>query len=64
VWQITDDTGSAASDTHDQVHATGGQLGVTFVPWMMALNFHGFYEFDAQSRFQGGSFGVNIARKF
>jgi hypothetical protein len=35
-WQVTDDTGSAAKnpDVHDQVHAVGGQLGLTYVPWL------------------------------
>jgi hypothetical protein len=34
-WQITDDSGSDASNpnVHDQVHAVGGQLGLTYVPW-------------------------------
>lgn len=65
-WQITDDTGSAAKNpgVHDQVHAVGGQLGVTYVPWMLSVNFHGFSEFAAQDRFQGSSFGLNIAKKF
>lgn len=63
-WQISDDSGSAASNTRDQVHAVGGQLGLTYVPWMTSLNFRGFYEYNAQSRFQGGSFGVNLAKHF
>ena len=63
-WQITDDSGSAANNTRDQVHAVGGQLGVTYAPWMVSLNFHGFYEYVAQDRFQGESFGVNVGMKF
>ena len=65
-WQITDDTGSAARNpgVHDEVHAVGGQLGLTYVPWLLSVNFHGFYEFSAQDRFQGASFGLNIAKKF
>ncbi len=63
-WQITEDTGSAANSTRDQVHAVGGQLGLTYVPWMVSLNLHGFYEFAAKDRFQGSSFGVNIGKKF
>jgi hypothetical protein len=31
---------------------------------MLSVNFHGFYEFAAQDRFQGQSFGVSIAKKF
>ena len=63
-WQITHDTGSAATSTLDQVHAVGGQLGLTYVPWMLSVNLHGFYEYAAEDRFQGGSFGVSIAKKF
>jgi len=63
-WQITHDSGSVATDTLDQIHAVGGQLGLTYIPWILSVNVHGFYEYDAQDRFQGGSFGVNIAKKF
>lgn len=48
----------------DQVHAVGGQFGLTYIPWVLSVNVHGFYEYEAQDRFQGGSFGVNIAKKF
>jgi len=65
-WQITDDTGSAAKNpgVHDQVHAVGGQVGLTYVPWMLSVNFHGFYEFSAMDRFLGQSFGLNISKMF
>jgi hypothetical protein len=64
-WQITDDTGSdASSDTHDQVHAVGAQLGLIVVPWNGALNFHYFHEFDSEDRFQGDVFGLNLALKW
>jgi hypothetical protein len=63
-WQITDDSGSAATTTRDQVHAVGGQLGLTYVPWMASLTAHGFYEYDAENRFQGESFGLNLAKRF
>ena len=65
-WQITDDTGSAAANpaVKDEVHAVGGQIGLTHVPWNTTLNFHYFYEFSAQDRFQGQSIGLNIAKKF
>ena len=48
----------------DQVHAIGGQIGLTYVPWNGALNFHYFYEFAAKDRFQGQSIGLNFAIKF
>jgi hypothetical protein len=63
-WQITEDSGSAASNVKDQVHAVGGQLGVIYAPWMLSVNTHYFYEFAAQDRFQGQSFGISIAKKF
>lgn len=64
MWQITDDTGRAATSTRDRVHAVGGQLGLTCVPWALSLNVHGFYEFAAQARLQGASVGINIAKRF
>jgi hypothetical protein len=65
-WQISDDRGSDArnGDVHDQVHGVGGQLGLTYLPWQAVLNFHAFYEFSAQDRFQGQAFGFSLAKKF
>ena len=64
-FQTTADHGNDASNAdRDQVHAIGGQLGLTYVPWVLALNLHGFYEYLAKDRFQGGSFGINLAKKF
>lgn len=65
-WQTTDDSGSDARnpDVHDEVHAVGGQLGLTYVPWLLCMNFHGFYEVAAEDRFQGASFGLSISKKF
>ncbi|HEU4430983.1 MAG TPA: transporter [Myxococcota bacterium] len=65
-WQVTDDSGSAAasSTVRDSVHAVGGQVGLNYVPWVAALAFHYFYEFDSEDRFQGQSIGLNFAIKF
>jgi hypothetical protein len=65
-WQISDDTGSDArnGEVHDYVHAVGGQLGLTYLPWQAALNFHAFYEFSAQDRFQGQAFNISLVKKF
>ena len=63
-WQVTQDSGSAANNTKDQVHGVGGQIGLTYVPWSLALNFHAFYEYAAEDRFQGQSYGISIAKKF
>jgi hypothetical protein len=65
-WQVTDDKGSDAKNTgaHDEVHAVGCQIGLTYVPWMLSINFRYLNEFAARDRFQGQSFGLNIAKKF
>jgi hypothetical protein len=62
-WQLSDDSGSDADGTRDPVHAIGGRLGVTHLPWGAALNLHGFYEYAARNRFQGGSFGASLVKK-
>ncbi len=64
-WQVTHDTGSDAATPNvlDQVHAAGGQLGFTYVPWSVALNFHAFREFAAADRFQGSVFALSLAKK-
>jgi len=28
------------------------------------VNFHGFYEYAAENRFEGVSFGINLIKKF
>jgi hypothetical protein len=64
-WQISDDDGSDAIDPHrDITYAAGGQLGVTYLPWFLAVNFHGFDEYETRNRFQGYSLGLSIAKKF
>jgi hypothetical protein len=64
-WQITDTTGGAAAGgSRSRVHAVGGQLGLTYVPWDAFLTVHGFYEYAASSRFQGASIGINLGIKF
>ena len=65
-WQVTDDTGNAArnASVHDQVHGVGGQIGLTYVPWNAALNFHAFHEYSAIDRLQGTAFDLSLAIKF
>jgi hypothetical protein len=64
-WQITDDAGrDASNNVHDQVHAVGGQIGLTYVPWTLVFNFHGLHEFSSDDRFQGETFVVSAAKKF
>ncbi len=65
-WQVTRDEGSDASPggVRDQVHAVGGQLGLTYVPWTVALNAHYAYEFHSENRFQGHAAGISLAIGF
>lgn len=65
-WQVSHDSGEDAAQPNvlGQVHAAGGQLGITHVPWGVLLNFHAFQEFAAEDRFRGTVFGLNIAKKF
>jgi len=46
------------------VYAAGGQIGLTYVSWHLATNFHGFYEYSSRDRFQGTILGLSIAKKF
>jgi hypothetical protein len=65
-YQITDSTGGNAlmANAKSVVHAAGGQIGLTYVPWNAFLTFHSFYEYSAASRFQGASIGLNLGIKF
>jgi hypothetical protein len=65
-WQVTDDGGKDVQNpsVHDQVHAVGAQVGLTYVPWAAVLNFHWFYEYAATDRFAGEVFGLSLGKKF
>jgi hypothetical protein len=65
-WQISDDSGGIApsDNSRARVHAAGGQLGLTYVPWNAALNFHAFYEYSATARLQGTAYGLSLVVKF
>jgi hypothetical protein len=65
-WQISETTGSLVQSpsSRTQVGGIGGQLGLTYVPWNLILNFRGFYEYYADERVQGASFGINLVKKF
>jgi hypothetical protein len=60
------DSGSAATNptVHEQVHAVGGQVGLVYVPWSAALEFHAFDEFSATARLQGAAYGITAYIKF
>ena len=65
-WQVSDTTGSLTTSpgSRTRVGAIGGQLGLTYVPWNLILNFRGFYEYYADARVQGASFSINLLKKF
>jgi hypothetical protein len=64
-WQVTADSGDdRTSSALDQVHAVGPQVGLTYVPWGLLVNFHWLYEYAAKDRFQGQVLGLNVAKKF
>jgi hypothetical protein len=65
-WQISDTTGSLVQSPSSRttVGAIGGQIGLTYVPWMLVLNFRGMYEYTSEERSQGSSFSINLAKKF
>jgi len=65
-WQITDDSGSAATapTVRQQVNAAGGQIGLVYIPWNASLEFHAFDEFSATARLQGIAYGVSLSVQF
>jgi len=65
-WQVSNDTGDDAAElpVMDNVHAVGLQAGLTHVPWNATLNFRYYNEVSSKNRFQGQSFGANLAIKF
>jgi len=65
-WQVSDDTGSDVrnSGVRGQAHAVGFQAGLAYVPWDFSVNFRYLNEFSAKNRFEGESYGLNIAKKF
>jgi hypothetical protein len=65
-FQISNNTGDVTGNPndHSQVQSVGGQIGLTYLPWDLVLNFHGFYEYYAANRVQGASFGINLVKKF
>jgi hypothetical protein len=64
-WQVSSDTGGTSNpDSRTSVGAIGGQIGLTYVPWNLILNFRGMYEYYAEERVQGSSFSINLLKKF
>jgi hypothetical protein len=66
-WQVEKDSGSDVNTSFnpkDQVHAAGGQIGLTYVPWKAFIAFHGLQEFGAEARFEGQFFTWTVGKKF
>jgi hypothetical protein len=62
-WQITNDSGSESNNVNDQVHAVGGQLGLTIVPSSVSINFRYLHEYSARDRFMGDWYNLSFAVK-
>ena len=63
-WQISASTGGTSNPaSRTRVGGVGGQIGLTYVPWNLILNFRGFYEYYAEERVQGASFSINLIKK-
>ena len=45
-------------------HAAGEQVGLVYVPWSAALEFHTFDEFSATARLQVAVYGITVYIKF
>ena len=62
-WQVTDSSGPNVTNPsyHDQVHGIGLQAGITNTHLGLQLNFRYFHELYAANRFQGNSYGLNLA---
>jgi hypothetical protein len=52
------------SDGRESIEGLNSVRKMTYVPWFLSINVHGFYEYSAEDRFRGGSFGVSVAKKF
>lgn len=66
-WQVEKDSGSDVDtrfNPKDQVHATGGQIGLLYAPWNAFVQFHGLQEFGAEARFEGQFFTWTIGKGF
>ena len=64
-WQISDTEGSLTESpgARTRISGIGGQIGLTYVPWDLVLNFRGFYEYHTELSVQGWSFSVNLIKK-
>ena len=63
-WQVSSNTGGTSNpSSRTSVSAIGGQIGLTYVPWNLILNFRGMYEYAAEERVQGSSFSINLLKK-
>lgn len=65
-WKVTDDTGDdlVTEEVHDQVHAAGIQLGLTYGALPAYLDFKYLTEFNARARFEGDVFNLSFLIKF
>jgi len=65
-WQITDDTGSDATNgnLHARVYGAGAQLGFNYDPWGLSVTARYLHDFGARNRVQGQLFDLSMGFKF
>ncbi|MCP4717859.1 MAG: hypothetical protein GY860_00245 [Desulfobacteraceae bacterium] len=63
-WQVTDDSGTGADDTHDQVFAIGPEVNL-FIPSVKSfLNLRILREFGAEDRSEGSAAVLTFTKIF
>jgi Putative MetA-pathway of phenol degradation len=65
-WQVTDDSGSAATkqSVHDQLHAVGVQVGYEVPKWRLGTAAKYLYQYYAEDRFKGHEFTLTVGYQF
>ncbi len=65
-WQVTDDSGSAATNpsVHDQVHGVGAQIGYLVPAWRLSAAAKYLYQYYAEDRFKGQEFTLMVGYQF
>ena len=66
-WQVDEDSGSDVIkelNYKDEIHGIGGQIGLAYIPWNASLTFRYLTEYDAEARFEGELFTINLAKGF
>ncbi len=65
-WQVTDDSGSDATDktVHDRVYAIGPEVSVFIPPAKLFASLRSLWEFDAKDRSEGNVTSLTLTKPF